>query len=654
MKRGKIVLIGILIIMIMLIIVSADDFNVGVEVSNGELGSEKGFFYNMVVNPFLKFFQALGLSREIGECGSGYGDYCPPGTECEFLVGCIEGVCQYNYVEAGTLCVMEDGIEGLCDEAGSCALPEVVETPFGGICIDDCVSKYNCDGNKVVFEIASCDLEKGGCNYETEIEECGLCETCTKVDISKYLDDIKKLEEISTEKPDLSDISKVMWAIREVSKPVTGIVAEIVLGDVGDVMLGIGGLGIIDVLFGQIGILPPPDKIKGVGEFHIEIPFWISSWLDSWGRTERIPSIIAHCMSDEQCEHEKRICPEYSNNKLVDSKCNPQKNPEKYGCTYKGPGMCKTKNFIIEGFPGWSEQDALRHCCSWARRLEHEKCKQEADLYVREIGKTVFLGGNYDGKVLPTRVTFNFWNVEKPTSLTRYVGNLFGENYYEMVYTGTPDQVEHDLIAGEIAYTINRNAFNKEVPPWLYKGLSYTFMRPGKDGQKCKYFKELANIKNQITLDKLKKVLGKENPGAIDHTDSLIGAAFIEFLMSRGPRFAEKNMYYAEFFWEFIFYGYEYKTKGYRTWHTWEWAMKAPPPRKRGEPWTMEDIEQGSYNIQSIEQAHAEFIEWLNNKIGPNGEVEYGPGMLESDKTWVNPCTCVTREEYEKQLAESG
>jgi len=138
MKRGQIILVGVVLVLLIVGGIFAKEINVGVSVDGGS--EDEGWLASIFGGGLLKFLNFLGMgSGSVVECESGYGDECPPAQECWFLVGCIEGECEYDYVDEGTPC----GDGGVCDSEGECAPEGVVGEEFG-VCGEDCVGEYSC------------------------------------------------------------------------------------------------------------------------------------------------------------------------------------------------------------------------------------------------------------------------------------------------------------------------------------------------------------------------------------------------------------------------------------------------------------------------------------------------------------------------------
>lgn len=459
-------------------------------------------------------------------------------------------------------------------------------------------------------------MEGKGIDYGVKLEcseKCGICEKC--VSLEEYFEIYDVEEGAMTEKMDFSNLKNTFGLLNTLSRGVQDLAFEFI-GQKFEGLLFIAGTP--QMLFGQMRGNP----LKGTGA---EEPISEETILVPLGEfpsknPSRIRMIIPNiqnptCIPDAECEREKKICPEYSNKKRVDLYCNPQKYPDKYICWTDKEGLCQSNNFVIDSINGIDSGSALKECCQWAWKLEHEKCKQETDLSIQEFGKQNFQGGNYNGQRLTGHININFQNKGNPSSNSVHSG---WNN--EITFTGSRDEIANDLIPGDIASFIINKGFVNEAPPWLYKGLSYTFASDGADGKKCEYFKELVKIKDKINL---KETLGEWNPAEIDSESSLTGYALIEFLMSKGSRYYEKDIYYQKFMLYTVFDAFKQKESGDRTWHSWENALLKDPTN--------------TYNIKSIEDAERQLKDWINSQLGPNGEID--------TEGVINPCTCILREE---------
>ncbi len=620
MKREVII---VALILISIALVAADDFNVGVEVSDGRLGSEKGFFYNIFINPLLKLFQAFGVITG-GKCETGYGGKdCPPGEQCSFLVGCEGRICQYDYAKAGTPCTI-DGIEGLCDEAGACVKPEVVEEiPSIGVCGDDCVDKYSCSKNDrgLIIKTASCDLTTGTCSFsEPETTSCGICEICGIVDYSGYIDDIEDAEGLTTEKPGLAGVREIMWVVNEASKLLTSIIAEYFFSDLG-ILYKLGNFGIAQALFGQIG-LPNPNELKKLGDIEVPAP---PIYFEPQRSFPTISSEGLTCIPDAECEKEKKICKEYVYDEAVDSFCKDYQNPENIECIRKS-SVCDTKYFSIKKFTinGVKNSD-FDECCEYARQLELKRCEHMVNIFYNPKTKALDSLLKSDSKA---DVYISVRNDDESK------GDTKNGRILSMTLEGSKEEIFNSVIPGEIMSSIWWMTYNYPITPWIDEGMS---MSVADKNKKCKNFEKVVDAWKQGQLYNLDALFGtghRKNillmPGQLDF--DLLDAEswlFTEFLLQKDSRnFKERNWRLRKLFYNFMLEGKNNLVGGYNPVNAWKNALI--------KYYGFRYDEQGSLNIEK------EWHDWIKAQLSPNGEI-YAEGV-------INPCICLTREEYEKRI----
>ena len=472
-------------------------------------------------------------------------------------------------------------------------------------CGEECVDRYSCLGENVGLEVASCD--KGKCVYSDAkvFEECGVCEKCIIIENS-----------LSSEKPSFKFIFKGLKNLEDLSAPVEKIVLNYFIGDWVDGLYGVGIIGLMIAFAGQQDSTPVIDD-GNTGDILIKL--FDNHWFGQPKKGEN-DYTKPTCLSDLECERDKNICSETSNEKEVMKSCSAkiidevtgiEKNNPIYSCMENG-GLCKTQNFIIKEINGIPPLQAKQDCCSWAWKLEFEKCKNEVNLGIKKFTEIKLKGGDYNDRGLTGSVIINIQNTESSSS-SKHSGYT-----NTLILTGSRDEISQKLIPGESARFVLTKAFNKFdwTPPWFSYGLKQSLSE--NRCSRCDDFKKLVENKDSIDLI---EILSEGNDARYTKMQKIVGAGFVQFLLSHDKGYVEKNFAYQRLILQFLFQGYENKNKGYRTYHPWEKSLM--------------DKEYG-YGFKDIKEAENEFKKWIDESI-----------------QGVNPCNCLTSNEVENGIDKS-